>query len=172
MQLIQLLNRYCSIWYMYFKDGNVYLYFSNTYILYRIMAALKVEKDLITSFAVSQIGQAVIMYAENFKNVIISFTGIKCHNVMLHWVIFSRIRVIPLILTISLHEIKGKMSDLPINYEYWFWNLYQYLNNFPKKSLINHKLVLNLLVLAIRNFNVSTTIFFLNTMHSLSKIQE
>jgi hypothetical protein len=114
----------------------------------------------------------VIMYAETFKNVIISFTGIKCHNVMLHWVIFSRIRVIPLILTISLHEIKGKMSDLPINYEYWFWNLYQYLNNFPKKSLINHKLVLNLLVLAIRNFNVSTTIFFLNTMHSLSKIQE
>jgi hypothetical protein len=48
------------------------------------MAALKVEKDLITSFAVSQIGQAVIMYAETFKNVIINFTGIKCHNVMLH----------------------------------------------------------------------------------------
>lgn len=69
---------------MYFKDGNLYLYFSNTYILYRIMAALKVEKDLITSFALSQIGQAVIMYAETFKNVIISFTGIKCHNVMLH----------------------------------------------------------------------------------------
>lgn len=52
---------------MYFKDGNLYLHFSNAYILNRIMVALKVEKDIITSFAVSQIGQAVIMYVETFK---------------------------------------------------------------------------------------------------------
>ena len=42
------------------------------------------------------------------------FFCIKCHHVMSHWPIFSSIKVSPMILTISLSEIKGKMSNLPI----------------------------------------------------------
>ena len=41
--------------------------------IYRIMADLKVETDIITSIAVSPIGWTVIMYVETFKTDVIVF---------------------------------------------------------------------------------------------------
>ena len=83
------------------------------------MAALKVETD-VASIAASLIGWAgilVIMYVETFKMDVIGFLiSIKPQNVTSHWPIFSSIRVNPLILTILLSEIKGKMSNLPIKF--------------------------------------------------------
>jgi len=84
---------------------------------YRITVVLKVKTDIITNIAVSPIGWVwilVIMHVETFKTDIIVFISIKHHNVMSHWPIFSSIRVTKLILTISLGEIKGKMSTLMI----------------------------------------------------------
>ena len=54
----------------------------------------------------------VIMYAKTFKTDAIVFICIKRHNVISHLPIYSNIRASTLILTISLSEIKEKMSNL------------------------------------------------------------
>jgi hypothetical protein len=72
---------------------------------YRITAGLKVETDIITSIAENIMEQAVIlviMYVETYK-----FLTSHCQT------LFS-FAVSLLTLAISLREIEGKMSKLPI----------------------------------------------------------
>jgi hypothetical protein len=109
-----------------------FLSFYIFYHQYRIMAVLNVERDIITSILASPIEWGV-MYVETFKTDII---GIKRHNVMLHWPIFSSIRVNMLIYYTSWILIR--IYKLSIGYALscdfilfsTVWPL-----NLPKKSL-------------------------------------
>jgi len=79
---------------------------------------LKVEIDIIASIAASPKGQAVIvviMYVETFKTDVIVFIDDALGYLTSHLPIIVSIGVNSLILTISLCEIKGKMSKLQIN---------------------------------------------------------
>jgi hypothetical protein len=76
---------------------------------------LKAETDINVSITESLIGRTmilVIMYVKTFKADVV-FIGIKHHNMTSLRPIISSIRVNPLIMTITLVEIKGKMSNLP-----------------------------------------------------------
>ena len=100
---------------------------SGSHIIYRITAAFKVETDIITSIIESPIRRAgilVIMYVSTFKNDVIIFISIKGHNVTSCWMIFSSIRAGPLIWTIWLNKIIGKISNLQIKLNNW-WRWHQ-----------------------------------------------
>ena len=56
-----------------------------------------------------------IMYVKTFKTDVIFFIGKVVLCLTSHWPIIFSIKVNSLILKISLGEIKGKMSKLPIN---------------------------------------------------------
>ena len=86
--------------------------------IYRIMAVLKVETDIITSIAASLTGWAVklvIMYVAIFKTGVIVFIG-KVKMSLWTDLIFLWIKVSSVIQTLSAAHIKGKMSNLPIKY--------------------------------------------------------
>jgi len=86
------------------------------------MAVMEVETDIMDSIAVSPIGLAVIlviMYVETFKTVVIVFIGNVKMHLMSRWLIIFSIRVSLFILTISLIEIKVKMSKLPKKIKYF-----------------------------------------------------
>jgi hypothetical protein len=73
---------------------------------------MKVEIDIITSIETSLIARAVILvivFVDIFTTDVIVFIG----YVIMHWPIILSIRVIPLMLTTSLGELKWKMSKLP-----------------------------------------------------------
>jgi hypothetical protein len=105
-----------------------------------LTAVMKVETDIITSIAASPIGWNVILvlvyvetfitnvivfvsniiilvlvYVETFITNVIVFVGNIIMCLMSHWQIIFSITVSWLILTISLGEIKGKMSKISIN---------------------------------------------------------
>jgi hypothetical protein len=86
----------------------------------RITAVLKDETDIINSITRRLTGRAVIivimyMYVKTFKTLdVIIFIDIKHRNIRLNWPIFTSIRVSLLMLTISLTEIKEKMSNTSI----------------------------------------------------------
>ena len=83
---------------------------TNIYI-YRILAALKVETDIIAIITVRLIGRAVIplkMYVKTFNTDVIVFICIKHHHVMLHWPIFSVSESVHWYWQISLNDIKIK----------------------------------------------------------------
>lgn len=70
---------------------------------------MKVETNIIASFTASLVGRTrilVIIYFETFKTNVFIWVTLT--------IIFSSM-VIPLILKISLGEIKGKMDELLIN---------------------------------------------------------
>jgi hypothetical protein len=65
-----------------------------------------------TTFKLELVMILVIMYVKTFKDDVV-FISIKHHNMTSLRPIISSIRVNPLIMTITLVEIKGKMSNLP-----------------------------------------------------------
>jgi hypothetical protein len=68
-----------------------------------------VGSDIIASITVSPTIKAVILYVETFKtDVNVHFGKVMCHVFdTSHWLIFFSIIVSPLILSISLTEMKG-----------------------------------------------------------------
>jgi len=71
----------------------------------------------LTSITASLKGRAVIlmiMYVKTFETDVIVVIGNITMSLMAHCLIISSIRVNSVILTISLGEIKGKMSKIPI----------------------------------------------------------
>ena len=99
--------------------------------IYRIMAVLKVNTDIITSITASSIGHhkhIVILHIKTITSVLRPSNEIFknwCYcfywqrHMTLHWRIIFSIRVSSLLLTIILGEMKGKMFKLPI-YMYFF----------------------------------------------------
>ena len=86
---------------------------------YRITVVMKVETNIITSIRASLKGQTLILmiiYVETFNTNYIVFIDNAIMCLTSHWPIISSIRVSSLILTISLCEIKEKMSKLLIKY--------------------------------------------------------
>jgi hypothetical protein len=71
----------------------VICHFTDDKYMYRIMAVLKVETDIITSFTESLIGWAMMMYIETFKTDVIVFIGNIIMCLMSQWPINLSIMV-------------------------------------------------------------------------------
>ena len=83
--------------------------FFESYIVYKIMAVMKVETDSIARITVSLIGWAVIlviMYIKTFKTNIIVFVGNVVMFLLSHWPIMFTVMVGSLILTESKENVQ------------------------------------------------------------------
>jgi hypothetical protein len=78
--------------------------------LHQLRVRVMVLKPLATIYQLYHCGST--NKTEKFNIDVIVFISIQRHNVTSHWPIFFSIRVSPLIQTISLGEIKEKMSNL------------------------------------------------------------
>ena len=89
--------------------------------VYRNTVVVKVGMDISSSIAAYLIGWALMLVIICVKTVTIDIFVFICFatiGLTSQWLIIFSIRVSTAILTISLDEIKGKMSKLPINVLY------------------------------------------------------